>query len=373
MTDHSSPNAAEQPATTAPATSSNAPRRYRTILADPPWSHYQVGGHGADQHYPLMTLDRITAMPVADLATDDAHLWLWVTNASLRDGFDVIEAWGFTPRSVLTWIKPRLGLGNYLRNATEHLLLGTRGHAPVQFKAQPSWLFAPLQNHSHKPEEQYAVIERISPGPYLELFARRRPPSRADWSIWGMRSTPTSSSPATQCPPTRRASVRAPKLTSAAVPRSSGGEPRLLRARTSPRRHPAAVPVTPQEESPAAPRRGGTHVHPRPGSEDPRHPAPPGRPRPAGVHRPTPRANDQRRRNRGDPGAHFERQDRPDLLQRADEARREVEREAEQRREAIAHMFGSTAPPTSSSTAPKPRSRRPGGSAPETATPPSDG
>ncbi|WP_257016018.1 MT-A70 family methyltransferase [Rhodococcus sp. ACS1] len=159
-----------------------APQRYRTILADPPWDIQQKGGLGASQHYRLMTLDRIKAMPVADLAEDDAHLWLWVTNATLRDGYDVMEAWGFMPRSPLTWIKPRLGLGTYLRNSTEHLLFGTRGRAPVKFKAQPTWMFAPLQDHSHKPEEQYAVIERISQGPFLELFARRPQPG---WHCWG--------------------------------------------------------------------------------------------------------------------------------------------------------------------------------------------
>jgi N6-adenosine-specific RNA methylase IME4 len=160
-------------------------RTFKTILADPPWDVQQKGAMGAEHHYDLMTLDQIKAMPVADLAAPDAHLWLWVTNATLRAGYDVMETWGFTPRSPLTWIKPRLGLGNYLRNATEHLILGTRGNAPVQFKAQPTWMFAPLQDHSHKPEEQYAVIERISEGPYLELFARRRPPSSAHWSVWG--------------------------------------------------------------------------------------------------------------------------------------------------------------------------------------------
>jgi N6-adenosine-specific RNA methylase IME4 len=156
--------------------------RYRTILADPPWDVQQDGARGAVHHYPLLTLDRIAALPVADVATDDAHLYLWVTNATLRAGYDVIEAWGFTPRSPLTWIKPRLGLGVYLRNATEHLIFATRGRAPVRYRAQPTWMFAPLQEHSHKPEEQYAVIERISPGPYLELFARRRQPG---WDVWG--------------------------------------------------------------------------------------------------------------------------------------------------------------------------------------------
>ena len=145
----------------------------------------QKGERGAEQHYPLMTLDRIKAMPISQLAADDAHLWLWVTNATLRDGYDVAEAWGFTVRSPLTWVKFRLGLGNYLRNATEHLLFATRGRAPVNFRSQPTWINAPVQDHSHKPEEQYALIERVSPGPYLELFARRRPATTADWSVWG--------------------------------------------------------------------------------------------------------------------------------------------------------------------------------------------
>ena len=94
-----------------------------------------------------------------------------------------MEAWGFTYRSCLTWVKPGLGLGNsYLRNNTEHLLFGTKGKAPILYRSQPTWLFAPRQDHSHKPEEQYAVIERCSPGPYLELFARRKQPG---WQVWG--------------------------------------------------------------------------------------------------------------------------------------------------------------------------------------------
>lgn len=163
----------------------NVPQRFKTILADPPWDIQQKGGRGAERHYPLMNLERIKAMPVGDLAEDNAHLWLWVTNATLRLGYDVAEAWGFTVRSPLTWVKFSLGLGNYLRNSTEHLLLATRGKAPVNFRSQPTWINAPIQNHSHKPEEQFAVIERVSDGPYLELFARRRPPSNSSWFVWG--------------------------------------------------------------------------------------------------------------------------------------------------------------------------------------------
>jgi N6-adenosine-specific RNA methylase IME4 len=161
------------------------PTKFRTILADPPWQTYQRGERGAIQHYPLMSLERIKAMPITELAEDDAYLWLWVTNATLRDGYEVAEAWGFTVRAPLTWIKFRLGLGHYLRNATEHLLLATRGKAQVLATNQPTWMPAPVQEHSHKPEEQFAVIERLTSGPYLELFARRRPPSNKPWSVWG--------------------------------------------------------------------------------------------------------------------------------------------------------------------------------------------
>lgn len=158
-------------------------KRYKTVMADPPWDIQQKGRYGAINHYNLMTLDDIKAMPVSDLTDPEgSHCWLWVTNAALRYGYEVLEAWGFTPRSILTWAKPRIGLGVYLRNTTEHVLFGTRGKAPVRFNGQPTWMFAPLQDHSHKPEEQYAVIQRVSPGPYLELFARRRQPG---WDAWG--------------------------------------------------------------------------------------------------------------------------------------------------------------------------------------------
>lgn len=159
--------------------------RFNTILADPPWDIHQKGNRGASRHYPLMTLERIKAMPIRDLAEDNAHLWLWTTNATLAHGYEVAEAWGFTVRSPLTWIQFKLGLGAYLRNATEHLLFATRGKAPVKFRSQPTWINAPVQDHSHKPEEQFAIIERVSQGPYLELFARRRPPSDRDWFVWG--------------------------------------------------------------------------------------------------------------------------------------------------------------------------------------------
>ena len=157
-------------------------KKWRTILADPPWDIDQRGNYGACHHYDLMSLERIKSMPIQDLTEDNAHFWLWVTNRTLREGFDVLEGYGFKPRSVFTWVKPRFNLGVYLRNATEHMIFATRGKAPVKFKGQGTWGFYPMQGHSHKPEEVYDIIERVSEGNYLELFARRK---RHGWDSWG--------------------------------------------------------------------------------------------------------------------------------------------------------------------------------------------
>lgn len=158
------------------------PGGFATVLVDPPWP-LQSG----EKHYRTMSLARIEALPVGSLAARDAHLWLWTTNALLPKAYEVAEAWGFTVRSPLTWVKFRLGLGGryQLRNATEQLLFCTRGRAPLGSRSQPTWFNAPVTEHSRKPAEQFAIIERVSPGPYLELFARRRPESNQPWAVWG--------------------------------------------------------------------------------------------------------------------------------------------------------------------------------------------
>ena len=158
------------------------PGGFATILVDPPWP-----AQSGEKHYRTMSLARIMALPVGALAARDAHLWLWTTNALLPRAYEVAEAWGFTVRSPLTWVKFRLGLGGryQLRNATEQLLFCTRGRAPLGSRSQPTWFNAPVTEHSRKPAEQFAIIERVSLGPYLELFARRRPESNQPWAIWG--------------------------------------------------------------------------------------------------------------------------------------------------------------------------------------------
>ena len=166
----------------SPAIPGLPPGGFATILVDPPWP-LQSG----EKHYRTMSLARIKALPVGSLAARDAHLWLWTTNALLPKAYEVAEAWGFTVRSPLTWVKFRLGLGGryQLRNATEQLLFCTRGRAPLGSRSQPTWFNAPVTEHSRKPAEQFAIIERVSPGPYLELFARRRPESNQPWAVWG--------------------------------------------------------------------------------------------------------------------------------------------------------------------------------------------
>ena len=166
----------------SPAIPGLPPGGFATILVDPPWP-LQSG----EKHYRTMSLARIKALPVGALVARDAHLWLWTTNALLPKAYEVAEAWGFTVRSPLTWVKFRLGLGGryQLRNATEQLLFCTRGRAPLGSRSQPTWFNAPVTEHSRKPAEQFAIIERVSPGPYLELFARRRPESNQPWAVWG--------------------------------------------------------------------------------------------------------------------------------------------------------------------------------------------
>lgn len=166
-------------------TKQHVSKKFKTILADPPWEIAQKGKLGASRHYNLMSLEAIKNMPVTDLAEDNAHLWLWTYPAALEQSFEVVRAWGFEPKSIFTWVKPRLGLGNYLRNCTEQMIFATRGKAPIKFKGQMNWGMFPVQDHSHKPEEVYSIIERCSDGDYLELFARRPVPSDKNWGIWG--------------------------------------------------------------------------------------------------------------------------------------------------------------------------------------------
>lgn len=163
---------------------------YGTILADPPWLERGGGKikRGADRHYSLMHTRDICKLPVADLALPDSHLYLWVTNNFLPDGLQVMAAWGFRYVTMITWAKNRFGLGQYFRGMTEQCLFGVRGSPGYRYdfegKRQQgiTLISAPRQEHSRKPWEMRYMIERVSPGPYLELFARDE---AENWDGWG--------------------------------------------------------------------------------------------------------------------------------------------------------------------------------------------
>lgn len=162
-------------------------RCYRTIVADPPWAsmHQRSTYHRGkpERHYNTMPTEDIASMHVKSVAADDAHLWLWGVNRMLGAAYEVVEAWGFTPMSILTWCKPGPGMGYYLRNNTEHAIFATRGKPMVPERALiSSWYQWPRGKHSAKPRQFQDLVEQVSPGPYLELFARS---SRPGWDAWG--------------------------------------------------------------------------------------------------------------------------------------------------------------------------------------------
>ena len=159
--------------------STNHAHEFRAVIIDPPYR-----GFGVERHYPTMSDDEILAMMpvIKELLAPDVMIWLWVANGNVIFGTRILAALGARHSSMLTWVKPRIGRGRPLRSSTEHALLGIVGKPNIQFRGQGTWLFAPVQDASHKPEEFHAVVERLSPGPYLELFARR---PHAGWSVWG--------------------------------------------------------------------------------------------------------------------------------------------------------------------------------------------
>jgi N6-adenosine-specific RNA methylase IME4 len=158
--------------------------RFTTIVADPPWRYDNKATRGAaEDHYPTMTVAELCDMPVDEHANDNAHLYLWTTNGFLRQAFDLFDAWGFTYKAHLAWVKPQMGLGNYFRISHEHVLFGIKGKLPTASRSTMSWFSAARGRHSAKPESFYDLVEASSPGPYLELFARSR--RLGDWTAWG--------------------------------------------------------------------------------------------------------------------------------------------------------------------------------------------
>lgn len=177
--------------------------KYRTIVADPPWdyrSKWERAGNpgfgdspttrragsrltrGAGAQYDVMDIGAIEGLPVIDWADDNAHLYLWTTNAFMEAALKIARYWGFEQKTILTWVKPRIGLGYYFRNNTEHVLFCVRGSlatSTTPLKTAFEWAQG---RHSEKPAAFYDLVESISPGPYLDIFARSH---RFNWDAWG--------------------------------------------------------------------------------------------------------------------------------------------------------------------------------------------
>jgi N6-adenosine-specific RNA methylase IME4 len=172
-------------------------KKFRTILADPPWQFQNKTGKIAPEHkrlnrYSTMTLADIISLPVSHITEETAHLYLWVPNALLPDGLRVMEAWGFKYKANIVWHKVRKdggpdgrGVGFYFRNTTEILLFGVKGknaRTLAPGRSQVNIMRTMKREHSRKPDEQYSIIESCSSGPFLEMFGRG---SREKWVTWG--------------------------------------------------------------------------------------------------------------------------------------------------------------------------------------------
>lgn len=169
---------------------------FGTILADPPWQFMNRTGKIAPEHhrltrYPTLTQQEILELPVAQLALAQSHLYLWVPNALIQEGLEVMRRWGFTYKTNIVWYKIRKdggpdgrGVGFYFRNVTELVLFGVRGSLRTlpPGRSQTNIMTTRKREHSRKPDEIYPIIEDCSPGPYLELFARG---TRPNWLAWG--------------------------------------------------------------------------------------------------------------------------------------------------------------------------------------------
>lgn len=176
-------------------------KKFSTIYADPPWRFQNRTGKVAPEHkrltrYDTMELEDIKSLPISSIAEQKCHLYLWVPNALLPDGLEVMKAWGFEYKGNIVWEKVRKdgepdgrGVGFYFRNVTELLLFGVRGTpnrtlAPA--RSQVNLIRTQKREHSRKPDEIIPIIERCSPGPYIELFARG---DREGWTMWGNQAT----------------------------------------------------------------------------------------------------------------------------------------------------------------------------------------
>lgn len=160
------------------------PTTFSTIVIDPPWQYGNTATRGAaEDHYPTMTYDQLAELELP--AAENCHLYLWVTNNFLRDGLELCDVWGFEYKTLLTWVKPQMGMGNYFRSVTEHIIFGLRGSLPTARRDRTNVVNADRRRHSAKPDAFYDLVEEMSPGPYIDMFSRSR---RMGWHTWGNES-----------------------------------------------------------------------------------------------------------------------------------------------------------------------------------------
>jgi N6-adenosine-specific RNA methylase IME4 len=146
---------------------------FNVIVIDPPWAYDKRSEdtlHRGRAPYPTLTTEEISAMEIP--ADNDCALWLWTTNAFMHDAYHVLEAWEFTPKTILTWVKDKMGLGDWLRGQTEHCILAVKGKPPITLSNQTTALYGPLREHSRKPDEFYALVDSLCHGRKLEMFSR---------------------------------------------------------------------------------------------------------------------------------------------------------------------------------------------------------
>lgn len=182
-------------------------KKYRTVMADPPWPYNSQdlkaaplhrpntwdsvsGGVSSERRYGVMSVNDIKSLPLS-LSTDtDCHLYLWTTNSFMIEAHEVAAAWGFKVKTIITWCKhkqgsdePSMKMGYWFRSATEHCLFAVKGTLRLRDKATvPTWFYHPRLEHSEKPDSFKSMVETVSEGPYLELFSRKL---RSSWDVWG--------------------------------------------------------------------------------------------------------------------------------------------------------------------------------------------
>ena len=162
---------------------------FQTIVIDPAWDYSEEGDNDAfgriKPNYHTMSIEEITALPIAQIADESCHLYIWVTNRTFQKAFPLMDKWGFRYITCLTWIKPHFGVGNYYRSQTEHVLFGVKGQQPLKRHDVGTWFKAPSSEHSAKPDEFYSLVETCSYAPYIDIFGRKE---RKGWTVWGENS-----------------------------------------------------------------------------------------------------------------------------------------------------------------------------------------